>query len=153
MSRLRALAVTLLLVSHASVFGQRQASQTEANKKVVHDFYRYVWEPQDVNALPKFVGGNYIEHNPLFNGGRDALAREMKAGRFRRRTSKVEDKLTDPPEFITAEGDLVTWIFKRTRPDPNDSSKTYESFWFDTFRVKDGKIVEHWDAATRQRNL
>jgi predicted SnoaL-like aldol condensation-catalyzing enzyme len=48
-----------------------------------------------------------------------------------------------------AEGDLVQVMFKRPRPEVDDASKTYMSFWFDLFRVKDGKIVEHWDCALK----
>jgi len=30
-----------------------------------------------------------------------------------------------------------------------DKSKTYDRYTFDTFRIKDKKIVEHWDGATK----
>ncbi len=46
-----------------------------------------------------------------------------------------------------AEGDLVTIVWEQKRPDPNDKSKAYFSYAFDTFRVKDGKLAEHWDGA------
>ena len=32
-------------------------------------------------------------------------------------------------------------------PEPADASKNYEAFDFDLFRVRNGMIVEHWDAA------
>ena len=44
---------------------------------------------------------------------------------------------------------LVTYIFKRKTPDPNDKSKTYDRYVFDAFRIKDKKIVEHWDGAAK----
>ena len=137
-----------LVCAGALVSGQ---SQVEANKKVVYDFYRFVWEPRDLKALETFMPESYIEHNPRFNGKRIDLVNALKGGTLSdwSKAGKVEDKLHDPPALITAEGDLVTWIFKRMRKDPKDPSKTYEAFWFDTFRIKDGKIVEHWDGATR----
>ena len=47
-----------------------------------------------------------------------------------------------------AEGDTVTVIQKRYVQDPNAAPGTYyESFWFDTFRVRDGLLYEHWDGA------
>lgn len=148
----RILALASFLVITGSLFGQRNANPVEANKKIVVDFYRYVWEPKDDQALMNWLPESYLEHNPMFPGGRADLANFLKS----RRTgppAKVADKLTDPPELIVAEGDLVTWIFKRARKDPKDNSKTYDSFWFDTFRIKDRKIVEHWDGATRDMRL
>ena len=137
-----------LLCAGGCVFGQ---SQVEANKKVVYDFYRFVWEPRDLKTLETFLPESYIEHNPRFSGKRIDLVNALKGGTLSdwSKAGKVEDKLHDPPALITAEGDLVTWIFKRLRKDPKDPSKTYEAFWFDTFRIRDGKIVEHWDGATR----
>jgi predicted SnoaL-like aldol condensation-catalyzing enzyme len=32
-------------------------------------------------------------------------------------------------------------------PDPRDPGKTYRSYWFDMWRVEDGKLAEHWDGA------
>ena len=50
---------------------------------------------------------------------------------------------------VLAEGDLVQLMMRRPRPEPADATKTYDSYWFDLFRVKDGKIVEHWDSALK----
>jgi predicted SnoaL-like aldol condensation-catalyzing enzyme len=52
------------------------------------------------------------------------------------------------PVIIMAEGDLVTAIYKGTLPDPDDKTRTYEAFAFETVRIKDGKFVEHWDQMT-----
>ena len=40
-------------------------------------------------------------------------------------------------------------MWKVKKPEPSNPAKTYDSFWFDMFRVKDGKLVEHWDNATK----
>lgn len=148
----RIVALGSLFLIGSTLFAQSNQSQVEANKKVVYDFYRFVWEPRDLNALPKYMPEDYIEHNPMFNGKREDLVSALKSGRLQdwSKPGKVQAKLNDPPALITAESDLVTWIFKRERKDPKDPSKTYNSFWFDTFRIKNGKIVEHWDGATRQ---
>jgi predicted SnoaL-like aldol condensation-catalyzing enzyme len=47
-----------------------------------------------------------------------------------------------------AECDLVTIIHKNYRQDPTAPAGTfYEVFTFDTFRVRNGKLTEHWDGA------
>ena len=59
---------------------------------------------------------------------------------------------TPPPgspfEVVTAECDIVTVVHKNYRQDPTaEPRKFYEVFTFDTFRVRNGKLVEHWDGA------
>jgi predicted SnoaL-like aldol condensation-catalyzing enzyme len=39
-------------------------------------------------------------------------------------------------------------MFRRKMADPHDATKTVEIWWYDTYRLKDGMIVEHWDCAT-----
>ena len=47
--------------------------------------------------------------------------------------------------------DMVTTIRSRFVQDPNEADGVlYEQWGFDTFRVEDGLIVEHWDAASIQ---
>jgi len=126
-------------------FAQSKAGPAEANKKLVLEFYRVVWEPKNSDPVPQFIAEDYIEHNPRGKNGRDNLITDQK---LVSQSAKPADTLRNPPAMIIAEGDLVTLVFKRMREDPKDKSK-YEVFGFDTFRIKDGKIVEHWDAATR----
>ena len=64
-------------------------------------------------------------------------------------SDELGTEMKTPPAYIVAEGDLVTFVFKRQMSDPKDKSKTFEAFTFDMFRIKNGKIVEHWDNATR----
>ena len=66
-----------LLCAGASALDQ---SQVEANKKVVFDFYRFVWEPRNLKALETFIPESYIEHNPRFNGKRIDLVNALKGG-------------------------------------------------------------------------
>ena len=54
----------------------------------------------------------------------------------------------NPFEVVTAECDDVTVVHRNNRQDPTATPGTwYEVFTFDTFRVRNGKLVEHWDGA------
>lgn len=50
----------------------------------------------------------------------------------------------NPLEIVTAKCDIVTIIHKNYRQDPTAvPGKFHEAFTFDTFRVKNGKLLEH----------
>lgn len=54
----------------------------------------------------------------------------------------------NPLEIVMVECDIVTIIHKNYRQDPTAAPGTfYEVFTFDTFRVRNGKLIEHWDGA------
>jgi len=137
-----------VLISAAPAFAQGYLSPLEVNKKVVFDFYRLVFEPRNTDLVEQFVADNFVEHNPRLQSDRDNFVKFLKT-LPKPKSEDIGSDLQDPPTLIVAEGDLVTYIFKRSTPDPQDKSKTYDRFTFDTFRIKDKKIVEHWDSATK----
>ena len=54
-------------------------------------------------------------------------------------------------EILIAECDIVMAVNKRSKPDPTSPpGKMYDYYTFDTFRVRDGKLVEHWDGVEIQ---
>jgi hypothetical protein len=59
---------------------------------------------------------------------------------------------TPQPTRIThVDCDMVTTIRSRWIQDPNEADGVlYEQWGFDTFRVENGMIVEHWDSAEIQ---
>ena len=48
---------------------------------------------------------------------------------------------------MIAECDLVMVLREVQAPDPQHAGKTYTAYGFEMFRVKDGKLYEHWDDA------
>jgi predicted SnoaL-like aldol condensation-catalyzing enzyme len=50
---------------------------------------------------------------------------------------------------MIAEGDLVVQAIMLEHPHPSRAGETYTTTWFDMFRVADGRLAEHWDAATK----
>jgi predicted SnoaL-like aldol condensation-catalyzing enzyme len=104
---------------------------------------------------------SYKQHNPAFKKRADdnhvsdyeefkATFTERARGGGRGRGSGAGPQPPQPNllEIVTAECDLVTIVHKNYRQDPTaEPGKFYEVFTFDTFRVKNGKLVEHWDSA------
>lgn len=136
-----------VLLCGASAFAQGYLSGVALNKKIVTDFYRIVFEPRNPDLIDQYVAPGFIEHNPRIEGGLDGLAKFIKALPHPA-NDEIGPDMKNPPAYIVAEGELVTFIFKQAAPDPKDKTKTYDRFSFDMFRIKGGKIVEHWDGAT-----
>jgi predicted SnoaL-like aldol condensation-catalyzing enzyme len=118
-----------------------------ANKRLVYDFWREVFEGGHLELADKYMAESYIQHNPLVSTGRaafvDFFSRFVKPG-------PIEARIKAPLVAIVAEGDLVVLCFAREHVDPKDSTKKYTTTWFDMFRIESGKMAEHWDPATRQ---
>ncbi len=129
-------------------------AQLEANKKAAMEFFRVAGADRVALADP-----SYKQHNPQFKkraeDNKVSDYEEFKAafanpaGRGGRGPAAGP---TPPPgnpfEVVTAECDIVTMIHKNYRQDPTaEPGKFYEVFTFDTFRVKNGKLTEHWDGA------
>jgi len=137
------------LLAGASAFAQGYLSGAALNKKIVTDFYRIVFEPRNPDLVEQFIAPDFVEHNPNIQGGRDGLVKFIQT-LPKPANDDVGPEMKNPPAHIVAEGDLVTFIFKQSTPDPKDKTKSYDRFTFDMFRIKNGKIAEHWDGATRQ---
>lgn len=113
-----------------------------ANKRLVYDLWRTLLEAGQLEKADQFLDPNYIQHNPNVATGRDAFVKAFSS--FVKRT-ELKPTIQAPLVSIVAEGDLVVLAFVRPEKDPQDPTKTYTTTWFDMFRVKDGKVVEHWD--------
>lgn len=113
-----------------------------ANKKLVYDFWREVFEAGHLELAPKYMAESYIQHNPSVATGRDAFVKFFSAFA---KPQPVADKVKAPLVSIVAEGDLVILTFVDLQKDPKDSSKSYTTTWFDMFRIENGKLAEHWD--------
>ncbi len=154
-------AIVIVLLTCAAAFAQQAnptpgctatPAQLEANKKVALEFFR---PGADRLAL---ADPSYKQHNPAFKKRAEENKvsdyEEFKAafaggrGGGRGPAAGPTPPPGNPLEVVTAECDIVTVIHKNFRQDPTaEPGKFYEVFTFDTFRIKDGKLVEHWDSA------
>jgi predicted SnoaL-like aldol condensation-catalyzing enzyme len=118
-----------------------------ANKRLVYDFWREVFEAGHMELADRYMAESYIQHNPNVPTGRAAFVEFFT--KFRK-PKPIEAKVGAALVSITAENDIVVLSFARELADPKDSSKKYTTTWFDMFRVENGKIAEHWDPAQLQ---
>jgi predicted SnoaL-like aldol condensation-catalyzing enzyme len=145
--RLTRIAAAALLVG-ACAWAQGYLTGTALNKKIVTDFYRLVFEPRNTDLIEQYIAPDFVEHNPSVASGIAGLTAFIKT-LPRPKDDDIGTGMKNPPAYVTAEGDLVTFIFKEKVADPKDKAKTYERFSFDMFRIRNGKIVEHWDGASK----
>ncbi|WP_439152076.1 nuclear transport factor 2 family protein [Winogradskyella sp.] len=73
----------------------------EANKNHAVELYKMAYEGNPKDAVKRFVGEDYIQHNPLVGDGKQAFI-----DYFERMHSEYEDKTIEFVRCI-AEGDLV----------------------------------------------
>jgi len=118
-----------------------------ANKKVAYDFFRVVLRGFRLDQADKYMANDYMQHNPNAETGMAGFKAYFQP--------RVPNPLPPVPETlpglvaIQAEGDYVTLSFVREYDDPDAKGKKYTTTWFDMFRIVNGKIVEHWDSATK----
>lgn len=128
-------------------------AELEANKKLAMDFFRDSGE-----ARVALLDVSYKQHNPVFmqRAQQDHLSDYEEARNAFLAQAKgpiVGLGLGPTPpgnrfEIVTAECDIVTIVHSGFRHDPTGQNAFYEAFTFDTFRVRGGKLVEHWDGAS-----
>ena len=115
--------------------------QEAANKQLVLDFYRDLEAAAGAGKMgempkieAKYLDPGYIQHSVL---GQGAPGRQSGGG--------ARPKMGPPSLLaIMAEGDKVVQVTSRTIAVAQ--GKPIETIIFNLFRVKDGKLIEHWDA-------
>ena len=98
-------------------------------------FYQSAFEGRPREAVERYVGDRYIQHNPAVSDGKEGFI-----AYFERMQREYPDKSIRFLRAIT-EGDLVALHTHQTWPG-DDQYVTMDFFRFDA----DGRIVEHWDA-------
>ncbi|MFC0686582.1 nuclear transport factor 2 family protein [Novosphingobium clariflavum] len=128
--RIAALAACAL----ALVSARGPDSLTERNRAVVTDFARLFYTERNVRAaFERYVAADYIQHNPAILDGREA-AIAMLEPKFSAPSASFDVKR------ILVDGDMAM-IHLHGRPSPDNPGGTVA----DIYRLKDGRIVEHWD--------
>jgi predicted SnoaL-like aldol condensation-catalyzing enzyme len=116
-----------------------------ANKKLVFDFWREIRQAHNVERAAELMAEGYVEHDPNLPTGRAAFVRSLDRLPKQPVKTTIDDLVT-----IVAERDLVVLAFRRELPDLAEEGQTYTTTAYDTFRIADGKIAEHWSSAVKE---
>lgn len=119
--------------------------QLAANKRLVYDMWRTLIDAHDVEAGKKYLDENYIQHNPIADTG---LAGLMDFISSLGEPMEIPERTKTPLVAIVAERDLVVLVSVDEQENPHVKGQTYTTTWFDMYRIKDHKIIEHWDPMT-----
>ena len=133
-------------------------AQLEATKKAALTFAVLTGEAKVALADPSYIQHNPDQHKRAVQGKisdfesfkRTFLALAARGGAAGGGAAAGPQP---PPgnryEVVVAECDIVVVIHKVYAQDPTAAPGTfYEAFTFDAYRVANGKVTEHWDAAT-----
>jgi predicted SnoaL-like aldol condensation-catalyzing enzyme len=116
-----------------------------ANKRLVFDMWRQLVDAGREEVADLYLAEDYIQHNP-----NAATGREGAKAYFATQTDQpIESSIRAPLVAMLAEGDVVVQVIKVELPDPYREGQVYTTVWMDMYRIADGRIAEHWDAAVK----
>lgn len=119
--------------THAQA-NSRDLKAEEANRALVVEFYDKFFNRHQVDEAAKVVADDYKQHNPTVPDGKEPFVSFYSD--FFKSNPKSKARIVRS----ATDGDIV-WLHVHSTNDENDLGKAV----IDIFRVKDGKIVEHWD--------
>ncbi len=154
-----AMAAAVMVASPAAA----ATPQEKANKEVVLGFFDALnasdaagTTAQDFPIIAeKYLHPDYTQHYDQFKNlpgpgsDRDKLIRMFQS--MPPRPAGAEPPAMGPQKrlAVMAEGDLVMLFMQRDMVDP--AGVTRPNFIFNMFRVKDGKLTEHWEVSDGMR--
>ena len=115
----------------------RQYSTLEdANRRLVVDVYDWVLKPLDSSRVDDFFRQDYIQHSPLAETGAAGLKKFLDWAKVN--SPRAEHHV----KRIFVDGDFVIGHV-HVVINPGDRGLAVA----DIFRIEDGRVAEHWDAA------
>src|SRR4051812_10493329 len=109
---------------------------TEFHRTLVTAFVDELLVRKDLTAIDAYVSPDYYEHSPTIADGVAGLKAGLRA------SFETFPQLSVESKRVLAEGDLVA-VHSHYVDTPGERGRAV----IDLFRVRDGKIVEHWNAS------
>ena len=127
-------ALALLTSTHSANASDPSQADEKKNKEIVLDFYEKALNQKDFDAAAVYLG-TYKQHNPTAADGPEGLKAFLNflKTKFPQSHSEVTQVFTD--------GDFVILRVHSIR-EPGTRGNAI----VDIFRLKNGKIEEHWDS-------
>lgn len=123
----------LLAFLSATVLVSTAWADSAENKRIVVEFYTQAFIKKDLQAARQFLGDEYIQHNTN-KGGPDEFLK------FAANLHATYPALNSRIMRAIVEDDIVVLhVFSKRTPDEKGNAIV------DFFRVRGGKVVEHWD--------
>ena len=102
---------------------------SKSNKEIALEVLKRAFIDRDPTVVEQYFAVNYKQHNPVIADGPAAIAKMI----------PTLTALTYEPGMAVADGDLVMVHGRYTGWGPKPMIAV------DIFRLKGGKVVEHWD--------
>jgi predicted SnoaL-like aldol condensation-catalyzing enzyme len=107
-----------------------------ANLQVVLDVYAHVLVPLDSSRVDEFFAPDYIQHNPIARTGPAGLKEFLEWAR--EHTPHAQHRI----QRVFVDGDhVIAHVHVIIHPGERGNAVV------DIFRLRDGRIAEHWDVA------
>lgn len=110
--------------------------QEEANRRLILEVYAQVLGPLDASRVDEYFAPDYIQHSPLAAAGAGGLKTFLEWARASSPAAvhRVKRVFVDGDHVIAHVHVLIH---------PGDRGRAV----VDIFRIANGKVAEHWDAA------
>ena len=108
--------------------------EQKSNKQIVADFFRYIVRYQQLELIDQYVHDDYIQHGPMLKDGKAGL---LEALSYLKNFPKPHEDAPSPIVRMIEDGDMVM-----AHLDVSFAGKRMAVI--DIFRLKDGKLAEHW---------
>jgi len=113
---------------------QAWATNLETHKQIVKEFYEFAINQKDFESASKYLGPQYIQHNPNAEDGAEGFKKYIQWLKENFPNNHGDIKR------IFAEGEyVIIHVHSKRTPDTRGLAI------IDIFRFENNKIVEHWD--------